>query len=58
MGNGKWGMGNGKGELGMENEKWRIEKGEWGIFKSHKGTQIVCTVSIPESPLHFLRLLV
>ena len=24
----------------------------------HEGTQIACTVSIPESPLHFLRLLV
>ena len=24
----------------------------------HEGTQIVCTVSIPESPLHFFRLLV
>ena len=24
----------------------------------HEGTQIVFTVSIPESPLHFLRLLV
>ena len=28
------------------------------IVHVHEGTQIVCTVSIPESPLHFLRLLV
>ena len=28
------------------------------VILQHEGTQIVCTVSIPESPLHFLRRLV
>ena len=47
----------------------RVERGELQITDyqltandegggSHEGTQIVCTVSIPDSPLHFLRLLV
>ena len=34
-----------------------VKKFEKGYFQ-HEGTQIVCTVSIPESPIHFLRLLV